>query len=56
MNIECPKCNEDHEVDGEDLPHRACDSTEFECQNPECHHKFMIGWYAEIEVRNKMLD
>jgi len=49
MEIECPKCETINEVDGDDLPDRACDSEEFECRS--CEHTFDIGWFAEVEIR-----
>jgi len=49
MNIECPKCEFDNELDCDDLPNHACDSCEFECKN--CEHEFLIGWTAEAELR-----
>lgn len=49
MEVECPKCEEICEVDGEDLPDCACDDEEFTC--PHCEHEFTIGWYAMVEVR-----
>jgi hypothetical protein len=49
MEIDCPNCGKVCEVDREDLPEWACDSTNFECSC--CEHVFKIGWYAEIELR-----
>lgn len=49
MDIDCPKCNEANEVDGDDLPDRACDDSMYKCIN--CEHEFLIGWYAEVELR-----
>ena len=49
MNVECPSCGYDNDVEGEDLPNRACDDSEFECS--ECENVFNIGWYATVEVR-----
>lgn len=49
MNIECPKCGYDNEVDAEDLPTRACDDADFNCN--DCEHTFQIGWIAEVELR-----
>ena len=51
MEVECPKCGEKHEIDGEDLPDNVCDDEEFECHNIDCMHTFKIGWYATAEVR-----
>lgn len=49
MDINCPECNHENEVDGDDLPIHACDSEDFECSN--CEHVFSIGWYATVELR-----
>ena len=49
MDIDCPKCEKNNEVDGEDLPERACDDAIFKCL--WCDHDFSIGWFAEIELR-----
>tara|TARA_R110000772_G_scaffold227268_1_gene337989 strand:- start:354 stop:503 length:150 start_codon:yes stop_codon:yes gene_type:complete len=49
MNIECPACEYDNELDSDDLPSHACDSVDFECSN--CEHVFPIGWFAEAELR-----
>jgi len=49
MNIECPECEFDNELDCDDLPDRACDDESFECKN--CEHQFNIGWYATAELR-----
>jgi DNA primase catalytic subunit len=49
MNIECPECGFDNDLDSDDLPERACDSESFECK--KCEHEFLIGWSAEAELR-----
>lgn len=49
MEIECPFCKKESEVDGEDLPDNACDDAEYEC--PHCDYLMNIGWYATAEVR-----
>lgn len=49
MNIECPECNEIQDIDGDDLPLRACDTSEYECLH--CQHRMTIGWYAVVELR-----
>lgn len=46
----CPNCGETCDVEMEDIPERACDDTEYECEN--CGQEMRIGWYAEIEVRS----
>ena len=56
MNIECPKCGRDHEIEGDILPDHTCDDVEFECYNEDCFHVFTIGWYATIEVRQDRLS
>lgn len=48
-DFECPCCEEESEVEMEDLPDRACDDMEYEC--PHCGSQMIIGWRAEIEVR-----
>lgn len=55
MYIECPKCtlNIDTELTDFDMPDRACDDAELQC--PECNHVFVVGWYAELEVRESNL-
>lgn len=49
MDIECPECETSNDVEGDDLPDCACDSSSFECRH--CGAKFKIGWYATVEVR-----
>jgi len=49
MEIECPECKKTNEVEGDDLPANACDDIEFECSY--CQHNFMIGWFADVELR-----
>ena len=49
MDIGCPECGKNMEIDGEDLPSHACDDTEYNCQH--CDHEFNIGWYAVVEIR-----
>ena len=49
MNIECPECDHDIDLESEDMPDRACDETEIEC--PLCQHEFKVGWYATAEYR-----
>ncbi len=56
MNIDCPKCQEEQELDCDDLPKLACDSQDYECRNARCNHTFSVGWSAEAEVRNDYLD
>lgn len=49
MNIDCPECGKNNELDGDDLSGDACDSDDFECKH--CEHQFKIGWYATAELR-----
>ena len=49
MNIKCPECDHEIELDCDDLPEMACDSNEIEC--PLCEHEFKVGWYATAEYR-----
>lgn len=52
MALECntfPSCKENCELQDDNLPSRACDSEDYECQH--CGHVFMIGWYATVEIR-----
>ena len=49
MHIDCPECGKNNDIDGEDLPSRACDDGDYECVH--CEYVFSIGWFAEIELR-----
>ena len=49
MNIGCPKCKQDNDIEGVDLPDRACDDADYKCIY--CEHTFAIGWCAEVELR-----
>jgi len=49
MEIECPVCHEETELDHDDIPERACDDKEWECH--KCGATMKIGWYATAEVR-----
>jgi predicted nucleic acid-binding Zn ribbon protein len=49
MDIDCPSCGKNSELDSDDLPHDACDHEEYECKH--CEVAFNIGWYATAEVR-----
>ncbi len=49
MDIDCPECGKNNELDSGDLADYACDSEEFECIH--CEHVFSIGWYATAELR-----
>jgi hypothetical protein len=55
MELVCPCCNEQIEVEDEFLPHRACDTKEdYEC--PRCESTLAIGWTANVEVRHIVCD
>lgn len=49
MNIDCPECDKNNELDCDDLPERACDDGDVECKH--CEHVFSAGWYATAELR-----
>ena len=49
MEIDCPKCEKNNDLNSDDLPYRACDDKEYECK--DCGHVFSIGWSAEAELR-----
>ena len=49
MYIDCPKCKINVNLDNEDLPQTASESTEVECR--ECYEGFSVGWYATAELR-----
>jgi len=54
MEINCPKCNHLN-LDVDDvLPDRVCDDLDFYCD--DCDHKFVIGWTAEVEIRDDKLE
>ena len=45
METDCPHCHETVEIEGEDLPSRACDEEDFSC--PSCDSPVKLGWYAQ---------
>ena len=49
MNINCPHCEKNNELDGDDLSDYACDAEDYECKY--CEESFRIGWYATAELR-----
>ena len=49
MFVECLQCEQESEVESENLPDRACDDADYTCLH--CGHVFLIGWYAEVELR-----
>jgi len=49
LTFDCPNCYTVQGIDLESLPKRAIDDLDYECK--DCGHKFLIGWYAEVEVR-----
>lgn len=46
LTILCQKCDTEIEVDSGDLPDRAYDDFEIECEN--CGNIFKAVWYPEI--------
>ena len=44
FDAECPHCHKEVEIEGEDLPERACDTNNGTC--PSCDKPVVIGWYA----------
>lgn len=50
----CPACDEDNELEDEQLPKRACDDMRYECEH--CGQEMTIGWVAEIEVRSVTVE
>jgi hypothetical protein len=51
MELECPVCQVESELDDIALPSKACDDNEWEC--PACSATMSIGWCAVAEVRSK---
>ena len=49
MNIDCPYCEKNIDLDDYDLSNYACDSVEIDC--PECEEQLNVGWYATAELR-----
>jgi DNA-directed RNA polymerase subunit RPC12/RpoP len=49
MEYDCPNCGEAVDVEVDDLPQTSCENTDYEC--PHCEHICVIGWYAEIDIR-----
>jgi len=49
MNIKCPECGKNIDLDNYELPNLACDDTDIECSH--CDHVFSVGWYATAELR-----
>ncbi len=47
--FECPYCGEEIGIDSESLPKNSCDDMDFEC--PNCEESMVVGWVAEIEIR-----
>jgi len=48
FEVECPHCKEEVEIDGEDLPDRACDTEGYDC--PACDRPVKLGWYATVTM------
>ncbi len=51
MDIDCPKCGKNIDLDNYNLPDRACDDTDIVCENEGCEEKFKVGWFATAEIR-----
>ena len=51
MNINCPYCDTEIDLDNYDMPNNACDDMEITCENESCESDFKVGWYATAEVR-----
>lgn len=47
--FECPTCDQENEVEWEDMPERAAADRAHTCRS--CGQKMRIGWVAEIDVR-----
>ena len=47
--IDCPKCENEMGIEGDELPDKACDDFTHECEH--CKQPIKLGWYAEIETR-----
>lgn len=53
MNIECPKCFAEFDVDSSEFK-RVIDDYDTECA--ACEHEFSIGLHVDLEVRDSRLD
>lgn len=51
MEIECPSCNTEIDLDKYDLAKNACDDVDIECENEDCEEILTVGWYATAELR-----
>ena len=51
MEINCPACDKEIDLDNYNMPDRACDDMDITCENEECQEEFVVGWYATAEVR-----
>jgi len=51
--LDCPKCDKENFIEGEDFPETVCDDEDFECVH--CEHEFSFGWYALLEIRDDKL-
>jgi len=49
MNIDCPHCKKENDIDSDYLPDAACEDAEYQCDF--CEKEFSFGWYAELELR-----
>ena len=53
MNVECPACQYDNQDLGDILPDKSCDDMVYRCE--DCDHEFIIGWTAEVEIRDSKM-
>ena len=51
MDINCPVCGTNIDLDNYDMPDKACDNMDITCENESCEEEFMVGWYATAEIR-----
>lgn len=49
-----PGCEEEREIEYEDLPDHACDEVIYYCE--ECGTEMKLGWHAEVEVRSVIVE
>lgn len=48
-NFTCPSCDTDNDVDVCDMPQNVSDGIKYDCKY--CGQTLVIGWHAEIEIR-----
>ena len=49
MDIECPNCHKEYEIEHDYFPENACDEREYECDF--CGKDLLIGWEASATAR-----